>query len=39
MTFDWEKYREEICDLYLVQRKTMKQVATFMQAKYGFKPW
>ena len=39
MAFDWEKYREEICDLYLVQRKTMKQIATLMQVKYGFNPW
>jgi hypothetical protein len=39
MAFDWEKRREEICDLYLVKGKTMKQIAGIMKTKYGFKPW
>ena len=39
MAFGWEKHRDEICDLYLYQHKTMKQVMTHMQEKYGLSAW
>jgi hypothetical protein len=33
MAFGWETHRDEICDLY--QHKTMKEVMSLMQKKYG----
>lgn len=37
MAFGWETYRDEICDLY--QHKTLKQVISHMQEKYGLSAW
>jgi hypothetical protein len=39
MAFGWEMHRDEICDLYLYQDKTLKQVISHMQEKYGLTAW
>jgi hypothetical protein len=37
MGLGWGKHREEICHLYLDQRKTLKQVVNVMKEKHGVK--
>lgn len=39
MAFNWEIFRDEICDLYLVQQKTVKQIVSLMQEKHGLTAW
>jgi hypothetical protein len=37
MAIDFGMHREEICDLFLVQHKPLKQVKSLMQERYGLK--
>jgi hypothetical protein len=39
MSLRLEMHRAEICELYLVHRKPMKQVASIIQEKYGINAW